>query len=126
MGHQADTGIRQLRRSNLGNHHYMGWSIETALRSQLLFLVLFLEGVSGDGNLPFASTTTGLVVSAFPLTNKGQGTAQQVPLCIASCSEAALCNTGHCKEGSVTSATSTILNYLFRCVALGICSLIQV
>lgn len=72
MGHQADTGIRHLRRSNSGNHHHhMGWSIETALGSHLLFLVLFPEGVSGDGSLPFASITTRLAISAFLLTDEG-------------------------------------------------------
>lgn len=37
VGHHADPGIRQLRKSNLGNHH-MGWSIETALLASLLGL----------------------------------------------------------------------------------------
>lgn len=86
----------------------MDWSTETALRSHLLFLVLFPEGISVDGSLPFAGMTTSLAVSAFLiLPNKGQGTAQQVLLSIALCSEAALCNTGQCKEGDVTSAAST-------------------
>lgn len=126
VGHQADPGIRQLRRSKLGNHHPMDWSIQPALRSHLLFLVLFSEGVFGDRSLPFASITTRFTVSAFPLANKGQGTAQQVLPSVAPCSEAALYNMGPCKEWSVTSATSTILSYLFRCVVWGISSLLQV
>lgn len=81
----------------------MGWSTETAL------LVI-----------------TRLAVSAVPLTNKGQGTAQQVLLSIGPCCEAALCDTGQCREGSVTSATSASLSYIFRYMVLGVSSSLQV
>lgn len=43
----------------------MGWSIEMSLRSLLLFLELFLEGVPDDRSLPFAYVTAELAVSPY-------------------------------------------------------------
>lgn len=50
----------------------MGCYIEKA--TQHPFLVLFPEGLAGDGSLPFACTSTRL----FPLMYKSQVTDQQV------------------------------------------------
>lgn len=92
VGNQAGPGIRQLR-SDLGCHYHMGCSIETSLKS-LLFLVLFPEGVSGDGSLSFAHVTTKLAVSPDK-----QKSGALLP--IALFSEASQCNIGQYKTGHI-------------------------
>lgn len=112
VGNQAGPGIRQLR-SDLGCHYHMGCSIETSLKS-LLFLVLFPEGVSGDGSLSFAHVTTKLAVS--PGKQKSRALLSRYSyllLCFLKLLSVILDSTRQ-----VTSATSTILSYLFGCVVL--------
>lgn len=92
----------------------MGWSIEVSLRSLLLFLELFHEGVPDDGNLPFANVTTELAVS--PCKQKSRALLSRYSYLLFYFLK--LLGIILDSPRQAPSMTSTIFNYLFRCVIL--------